>query len=869
MIDMQELGSKYEPKDVEQKWYAFWEKEGLFSPDLKSDKPPYTIVLPPPNVTGVLHIGHALTCTLEDILIRRKRMQGFNALWVPGTDHAGIATQMVVERNLKKETGKSRHDLGREKFLEKVWEWKKQSETTILSQLRLIGCSLDWKHLRFTMDETVSRGVREAFVRLFDEGLIYRATALIQWCPQCRTALSDLEVKPKDVTGKLWYIRYVSKDDPKQFLTVATTRPETLLGDTAVAVHPDDPRFKAFHGKRVLVPLINREVPVVADSYVDKEFGTGALKITPGHDLNDAEVAKRHKLATLSIFDEGAKLNEHGGAYQGFTREKAREKILEDLTTAGLLEGEKAHAQTIPTCDRCSTVLEPRLSPQWYVNAEVLAKPALEAVKKGDIQIIPKEWEKTYFNWMENIRPWCISRQLWWGHRLPVWHCGDCGEYTASTDTAKTCRKCSSTKLKQEDDVLDTWFSSGLWPFSTLGWPDKTPEFDKFYPNSVMETGFDILFFWVARMIMLGMKMTGKIPFHTVYLHPMVRDEYGQKMSKTKGNVKDPLEIIGTMGADALRFTLASMSVHGRDVLLSDSRIQGYRNFVNKIWNASRFVHMHFGTITEAKSDRKDEVNQWIWAALKRTTKEVNDALDGYRFFEAADKLYHFIWSDYCDWYLELIKTDIEARKAKKDSTAFEVLEHALRLLHPVMPFATEDVWQRLPIRAKVKSISIADYPKAESLEDYPQAATRLNRVIAAVEAIRNLRGENNVAPSVKLKIGVTGFAANQLDLIGRLAGAEVSGLESASADGRVFIPGPDWSAYIEREGLIDPVAEKAKVQQQIKDTEASMGRASQKLKNSDFCDKAPPEVIQGVKEQRALLEKKLEELKAYLKELV
>jgi valyl-tRNA synthetase len=866
---MQEIPSKYEPKEVESRWYAFWEKNDLFRADPKSEKPPYVIVLPPPNVTGVLHIGHALTCTLEDILIRHKRMQGFEALWVPGTDHAGIATQMVVERNLKKETGKSRHDLGREKFLEKVWEWKKQSETTILSQLRLMGCSLDWTKLRFTMDEGVSRAVRETFVRLFEEGLIYRNIALIQWCPQCRTALSDLEVKAKDVQGKLWKIRYPLKSDPKRFLTVATTRPETLLGDTAVAVHPDDARYKDFQGKTVLVPLLKREVPVIADAYVDKEFGTGCLKITPGHDANDAEVAKRHGLPTISIFDEGAKVNEQGGPYQGLSREKAREKVLGDLTAEGLLEGETNHAQTIPTCDRCATILEPRISPQWYVNAEVLAKPALEAVKKGEIQIVPKEWEKTYFNWMENIRPWCISRQLWWGHRLPVWQCGDCREYTASVETPKACRKCKGTSLKQEEDVLDTWFSSGLWPFSTLGWPDDTPDMRRFYPNSVMETGFDILFFWVARMIMLGMKMCGKVPFHTVYLHPMVRDEYGQKMSKTKGNVKDPLEIIGTVGADALRFTLASMSVHGRDVLLSDSRIQGYRNFVNKIWNAARFVQMHFGAVTESKSDRSDEVNQWIWTALKKTTQEVSQALDGYRFYEAAEKLYHFIWSEYCDWYLELIKTDIEARKAKKDSTAVEVLEAALRLLHPIMPFATEEIWQKLPLRAKVKSISIAPYPKPEELEGYPEASAKIDRLVAIVEAIRTRRGENNVAPSVQLEVGLTGpdTLRGHLDLIGRLAGAKVA-LNAPPASDVVLIALKDTEVRIQRAGLIDLAAEKEKAKRELDETIAALSRANQKLKNSDFCDKAPPQVIQGVREQKAVLEKKRETLEGYLKEL-
>ena len=598
---MAEFPTQYDPHSVEKRLYDFWLKNGLFHAPADSPKKKYCIVLPPPNVTGVLHMGHALTCTIEDILIRRKRMQGYNACWVPGTDHAGIATQMVVERNLQKEEGVSRHDLGREKFVERVWEWKKKSETTILSQLRMMGCSLDWERLHFTLDADVSAAVRETFVRLFKEGLIYRDEAIIQWCPRCRTALSDLEVKFKESRGKLWHIHYVSSKDAKRWLTVATTRPETLLGDTAVAVHPDDERYAGFHGDQVLVPLVKRPIPVIQDAYVERGFGTGALKITPGHDPNDAVIGKRHGLPVLSIMDERAHLNALAGPYQGLSREKAREKILEDLKAQGLLEKEEEHVNNVGHCDCCGTVVEPRVSAQWFVNAEVLAKPAIEVVEKKEIRIIPEEWEKTYFEWMRNIRPWCISRQLWWGHRIPVWYC-KCGEMTAAVVDPDKCPKCGSAEIRQEEDVLDTWFSSGLWPFSTLGWPKDTADLKTFYPNDVMETGFDILFFWVARMIMLGMKMVGKIPFHTVYLHPMVRDEYGQKMSKTKGNVKDPLEIIDRMGADSLRFTLAIMAVHGRDVLLSDSRIEGYRNFVNKIWNASRFVMMHFSEVKKRTS---------------------------------------------------------------------------------------------------------------------------------------------------------------------------------------------------------------------------------------------------------------------------
>ncbi len=873
-----EMPSQYNPKEVETRLYQGWLEMDAFKADAQSTKKPYTIVLPPPNVTGVLHIGHALTCTLEDILIRHKRMQGFNALWLPGTDHAGIATQMVVERMLQKEEGLSRHDLGRDKFLERVWKWKEQSQTTILSQLKTMGCSLDWSRLRFTLDEHVSYSVRECFVRLFKEGLIYREQAIIQWCPRCRTALSDLEVKFKAVKGKLWTLKYVHSEDPGRFLVVATTRPETLLGDTAVAVHPDDERYASWVNASVKVPLNGRVVPVIRDSYVDKEFGTGALKITPAHDPNDYLLGKKHALPMISVFDERAILNENAGVYQGLNREKAREKILADLALEGLLLGETEHLHNVGHCDRCNAVVEPSLSAQWFVDAKTLAQPAIEAVEKGEIEIIPKEWEKTYFEWMRNIRPWCISRQLWWGHRIPVWYCQGCQHVTTSVETPTACENCGDKRLKQDDDVLDTWFSSGLWPFSTLGWPNDTADFKAFYPNNVMETGFDILFFWVARMIMLGKKMTGQFPFKTVYLHPMVRDEYGQKMSKTKGNVKDPLEIVDTLGADALRFTLASMAVHGRDVLLSDARIEGYRNFVNKIWNASRFVLIHFGGVEKSSPNRQDEINRWIWSRLNETKREVNTALEQYRFFDAANRLYHFVWSEYCDWYLEFIKPDIESRKKNGDSTPVEVLEQALRLLHPIMPFITEEVWQRLSLRSSQISISKTDYPTYLESDRDAAAEARIGRVIAVIDAIRSKRGESGLAPGVLIEAGVALAPAGLSELkpfesfIVPLCRLSKLTLGAAKQAGDVVIPlthgNEAIEVYIPRNQLIDVETDRLRTRKDLTSAEEELARAIARLGSPGFVGKAPPEVIQGAKDRKEALEKKVAALKAYLKEL-
>lgn len=880
--EAKELPAQYDPTEVEGRLYDFWLQEKVFEAD--SDRPGkrYVVVMPPPNVTGVLHMGHALTTTLEDMLTRWRRMQGFNTLWLPGTDHAGIATQMVVERNLMKEQKLSKHDLGREKFLEKVWEWKDISQGTILGQMKLIGCGVDWKRLKFTLDDDVSLAVRTTFYRLHKEGLLYRDTAIIQWCPRCRTALSDLEVKPKEVKSKIWHIKYPVEGQPGVFLTVATTRPETMLGDTAVAVHPEDERYTSLHGKRVILPIQNRPIPIIADPYVDKEFGTGALKITPGHDPNDYLIGKKHKLPLISLLDDKAHLNELAGPeFQGLAREKARELVLEKLTAAGLLEKEEPHGHNVGHCDRCGTVAEPRVSDQWFVNAEELAKEAIRVVENKEIRILPEEWEKTYFEWMRNIRPWCVSRQLWWGHRIPAWHCADCKQITVAIETPSQCEHCRSAQITQDSDVLDTWFSSGLWPFSTLGWPKETKDMQAFYPTDVMETGFDILFFWVARMIMLGIKMTGKIPFHTVYLHPMVRDEQGQKMSKTKGNVKDPLEFISKMGADPLRFTLAAMAVHGRDVLLSDARIEGYRNFVNKIWNAARFTLMHFNHIQKSNVDANDEVNQWIWSRFNETAKEVNAALEHFRFFDAANLLYHFIWSEYCDWYLELIKPQIEERKKKNDSTAVEVLEQALRLLHPIMPFVTEELWHRLPVRAAdgktARALAVAAYPAYDPKRSYPQAEARLGRVIRVVEAIRSKRGESNLAPANEIAVQITAEKAvlDQLTgfegLITRLVRAKQVTFAAPGnrVAGQVLIPIDDATILIPLKDLITDIpGEVTRVEKELLGVRGELDRAREKLANPTFAGKAPPDVIEGVRARQGVLETKVTSLTQYLKEL-
>ncbi len=875
------LEAQFVPKEAESSIYEFWLKNELFKADPDSTAPTYTIVFPPPNVTGVLHMGHALTCTLEDILVRRKRMQGFNTLWLPGTDHAGIATQMVVERNLMKDEKKSRHDLGREKFLEKVWEWKERSQETIISQMKKMGGSFDWSRLAFTLDENVSLAVRECFFRLYQEGLIYRDQAIIQWCPRCHTALSDLEVKFKETPGKFWHIKYRLKGEPSKYLVVATTRPETLLGDTAVAIHPEDERFTEFHGKEVMVPLVGRAVPVILDSYVDMQFGTGALKITPGHDPNDYVVGKKHNLPIINLMDENAVLNKEAGLYQGLDRQKARAKILQDLDQQELLVKEEDHSHNVGHCDRCGTIVEPRVSAQWFVKAEELAKDAIRAVETKEIRIVPEEWEKTYFEWMRNIRPWCISRQLWWGHRIPVWYCNDCGETHVAIHAPTQCQKCKSKNLKQDEDVLDTWFSSGLWPISTLGWPADSTDLKAFYPTSVLETGFDILFFWVARMIMLGMKMTGKIPFHTVYLHPMVRDEHGQKMSKTKGNVVDPLEISDRLGTDALRFFLSWNAFHGRDMRVSDEGVENCKFFVNKIWNASRFVLMHFEDVKKSNVDLSNEVNQWIWSRLNHIKGEVNRSLEQYRFFEAAQAIYHFIWSEYCDWFIEFIKSkeELEARKAAKESTAVEVLEEVLRLLHPFMPFVTEKLWQEMPIRDQQKiSVCIASYPQEDSKRVFPKAEERLALVIRLIEQVRTTRGLHQLSPATEISLSVSSLAGESLlkdlipfkELIKKLAKLkEIEFIhQEHGKQTHLSIVMRDLKLFIPKADLGDLTKELERKRKELQEKTDALRRADEKLRNERFMNSAPQNVRDGVVKQKMELKREVEALQQYLDDL-
>ncbi|HDT11602.1 MAG TPA: valine--tRNA ligase, partial [bacterium] len=761
-----EIGRKYEHAGIEKKWYSFWEEKGFFKADPSSDKPPYSIVLPPPNVTGVLHMGHTVMAVVQDIMSRYKRMSGYDVLWLPGTDHAGIATQMVVERDLQKQ-GISRHDLGREKFLEKVWEWKKTNGGTITKQLRSLGSSLDWSRERFTTDEMLSKAVVEVFVSLYEEGLIYRNNYIINWCPSCRTALSDLEVDYQESEGNLWHIKYPVKGEETRYLTVATTRPETMLGDTGVAVHPEDPRYKDIIGKTVVLPLMNREIPIVADSVlVDMEFGTGAVKVTPAHDFNDFETGKRHNLEEINVIDETGKINSSGGKFQGLDVLDARKAIVEELDSLGLLGKIEKHSHSVGNCDRCRTVVQPILSKQWFIKIEPLAKPAIEAVETGKIVLQPEHWKKTYFEWMYNIKDWCISRQLWWGHRIPAWYCADCGETVVSRTEPDICPECSSKNLERDPDVLDTWFSSALWPFSTLGWPEKTDDLKKYYPTSLMETGFDIIFFWVARMIMTGIKFVGDIPFEKVYFHGMVRDEKGQKMSKTKGNVIDPLDITEKYGADALRFTFAMMPLSATDLKLSKDAIEGYWGFINKIYNAVRFSMMQFDEEEVLEFDPIEpfeedfsSADKWILFRLDTAAEQVGKSLEEMRFSDAAGTLYHFFWHEFCDWYIELVKpvffgTDEKNKKTVK-KVLVKVLDSSLKLLHPFMPHVTEELWQSLPVKypAKKESIMISDFPGHGEFGKYRPDASTMEQVLEVITCIRTIRAENNIKPSVETDV--------------------------------------------------------------------------------------------------------------------
>ncbi len=879
-----ELSKSYEPEQVEEKWFDVWEQRGDFHADENSPKPHYSIVIPPPNVTGVLHMGHALNNTLQDILCRWKRMSGYEVLWMPGTDHAGIATQNVVEKQLAAEN-MDRHELGRDAFIERVWKWREESGGQIINQLRRLGASCDWQRERFTMDEGLSKAVREVFVSLYDEGLIYRDNRLINWCPRCHTALSDLEVEHDDKQGSLWHLRYPVKGTDR-YLSVATTRPETMLGDTAVAVHPDDERYQDLIGQKVQLPLTEREIPIIADEYVDIEFGSGAVKITPAHDFNDFEIGKRHDLDFINILDESGLINENGGSYIGMERYAARTQVVTDLKDLGLLEKVDAYTNAVGECYRCRTTIEPYMSKQWYVAVKSLAAEAINAVESGQTKIVPQQWEKTYYEWMYNIQDWCVSRQIWWGHRIPAWFCNNCGEITVSRDDVSVCKHCSSNDLRQETDVLDTWFSSALWPFSTMGWPDQTQALQKFYPTSCLVTGFDILFFWVARMMMMGTKFMETVPFKEVYIHALVRDAQGQKMSKSKGNVIDPLTIVDEYGADAFRYTLCAFAAMGRDIKLSTDRIGGYRNFVNKLWNASRFALMNLEDFDPAGANLDQlslsQADQWILSRYAFAAAEVNKALGNYKFNDAASILYSFTWHEFCDWYIELSKGNLYGEdtdvRYSTQVVLFTVLEGLLRMLHPIMPFVTEEIWHALPGERAVSSIMQATYPTTAIISTDDSAVADMELVMDVIRAIRNVRGELDVPPGKKIKVVLDCKSEAVVEAIhvgqeyihslarveNLVVGVAVERPRQASTqvagEVEVLIPLAD---------LINVDEEEARLNKEIDKIKKDVDFFEKKLSNEKFVANAPPQVLEKDRAKLATAVKKREILQQSLEKIL
>ena len=866
------LAKTYNPKEVEEKWYQYWEENDLFKANTRSSKSPFSIVIPPPNVTGSLHMGHALNNTLQDILCRYKRMKGYNVLWQPGTDHAGIATQNVVEKDLaSKKT--DRHQIGRERFVELVWEWREKYGGIIINQLKRLGSSCDWSRERFTMDEGLSKAVREVFVSLYEENLIYQGDYIINWCPRCHTALADIEVEHEDTDSSLYYIRYLFENQ-EGYLTVATTRPETLLGDTAVAVNPEDERYKNLSGSNVLLPVLNKPIPVILDKYVDKEFGTGALKITPAHDLNDFEIGNAHQLERIKVIDENGRMNELAGPYLGMDRFECREKILDDLKNSGLLEKIEPYRNAIGHCYRCKTMIEPLLSKQWFVRAAPLAKKAIAAVRDGKTRIVPTNWERVYFEWMNNIKDWCISRQIWWGHRIPAWYCQECGEVIVSKDEPKVCLRCKSKNLQQETDVLDTWFSSALWPFSTLGWPDSTDELKTFYPTSVLVTGFDILFFWVARMMMMGLHFIGDVPFRDVYIHALVKDEQGQKMSKSKGNIIDPLEILDSFGTDSFRFTLTVLAAQGRDIRLSQERIAGYRNFINKIWNAARFSLMN---LKDCKPPSIDTGNitladRWIMSRIGKVAEDISSYIDNYRFNDAASICYQFVWHEFCDWYLEMVKLELYSKDQKRREVAQSamqiLLSGVLRLLHPFVPFITEEIWQRLPHTKG--SIMVAQFPQRTEFIYDEELIKEMDLLKEVITGIRNIRGEMNIPPKKDVKIVIDVKGSKEKEILKSnfpyiTSLAKVESMDIVSDTGK-----PDSSAtyvfgniqvHVLLKGLINYDDERKRIFKRIEKIEKEMGMSKKKLANRDFLDQAPPHIVENVKEKVQLMSIKLEKL--------
>ena len=871
-----ELPKVYEPREVEGRVYEMWEKNGCFEGHRDPDKRPFTIVMPPPNVTGQLHMGHAMDCTLQDILIRFKRMQGYAALWVPGTDHAGIATQIKVEEELRKSEGLTRYDLGREKFLERVWDWKHKFGNRIVEQQKKLGASCDWSRARFTMDEGLSNAVRHVFVSLYNKGLIYKGSRIINWCPHCVTALSDAEVEYKEKPGHLWHIRYPIAGEEGRYVTVATTRPETMLGDTGVAVNPEDGRYRDIVGKKCILPLVNKEIPIVADAYVDMEFGTGCVKMTPAHDPNDFEVGLRHNLESIRVLDDNGKVVEGYGRYSGMDRYEARKAIVADLEEGGYLVKVEEHTHNVGTCYRCGTDVEPIISAQWFVKMEPLAREALRVVNDGEVKFVPDRFSKIYTNWMENVHDWCISRQLWWGHRIPAWTCEDCGGMTVSETDPTECQHCHSTHIRQEEDVLDTWFSSALWPFSTLGWPDESSEdFKYFYPTDVLVTGYDIIFFWVARMIFSACEHTGKPPFHTVFIHGLVRADKGRKMSKSLGNGIDPLEMADQYGADALRFNLITGNSPGNDMRFYTERCEAMRNFANKIWNASRFLMMNLTIDRCELPDRLELEDKWILSKLNSVIPEVTENMERYELGVAAQKVYDFIWDSYCDWYIELTKTRLQGEdedsKLRAQQVLCYVLTETLKLLHPFMPFITEEIWQALPHSGDY--LMLQQWPQHRAELDFPEEEKAMELIMDAIRGVRARRAEMNVPPSKKAQLTVSTLERavfeQGIPFLKRLAYASdvtVEGVADAgnddamTAQGMVTVTTHAARLFMPLAELVDLEKEKARIEKELKKNRAELDKLEAKLGNPGFVNKAPAHVVEAEQDRaeklRALLAK-------------
>ena len=857
-----ELSKVYEPKQVEDRIYQMWEEGGYFRTRPGEGRKPFTIVMPPPNVTGQLHMGHAMDATLQDTLIRFKRMQGFDALWVPGTDHAGIATQIKVEEELRKKEGLSRHDLGREKFLERVWAWKHQYGNRIVEQQKKLGASCDWDRARFTMDEGCSKAVREVFVSLYEKGLIYKGSRIVNWCPHCVTALSDAEVEYVDKPGHLWHLKYPITGQPGRYMIVATTRPETMLGDSGVAVHPEDPRYADLVGKTCMLPLMDREIPIVADSYVEMEFGTGCVKMTPAHDPNDFEVGLRHNLESIRVLDDNGKVNELGGKYCGMDRYEARKAIVSDLEALGLLEKIEDHQHNVGTCYRCGNDVEPIVSAQWFVKMEPLAKEAIRSVKEGETKFVPERFTKNYMNWMENLHDWCISRQLWWGHQIPVWYCAECGHMTCTREDPCACEKCGSTKIERDPDVLDTWFSSALWPFSTLGWPEGTEDLSRYYPTDVLVTGYDIITFWVSRMIVSGLEHMHKAPFHTVLIHGLVRDDKGRKMSKSLGNGIDPLEMIDKFGCDALRMNMVNSNSPGNDMRFYVERCEAMRNFANKLWNASRYVLMNISegeSYTLPSADKLEIADKWVISKLNSLISEVTENMEKYELGVAVAKIYDYVWDTYCDWYIELTKARLysedQERKHTATSVLVYVLDQMLKLLHPFMPFITEEIWQSIPHDGN--ALIVAQWPIYSADLAFKAEESQMEAVMNAIRAIRNRRAEMNVPPSKKAALYILSakpemFAEGQ-DFIQRLAYAdEVSMLdkEPENLDGLVTCTTADAKLYIPMGQLVDIAKELERIGKELEKARKNLASLEGKLSNDNFVSRAPEAVVNAEREK-------------------